>query len=166
MPGVWRYLERTQILSTSTSQHSDAYFYESPEMRQQFYRHVSKGGWPFSTSAHGWPITDCTSEGLKAALCIRGLSCIKEGIQTGELEQIDSERLYDACNVLLEMQNDEGGFATYENTRGFGWFEYLNPSEVFGDIMIDYSYVECTSASLHGLSAFHEAFPNHRAAEV
>lgn len=80
---------------------------------------------------------------------------------------IAPERLYDACNVLLEMQNlDTGGFATYENTRGYGWFELLNPSEVFGDIMIDYCYVECTSASLHGLSAFHAAFPNHRAIEV
>ncbi len=30
------------------------------------------------------------------------------------------------------------GWATYENNRGFRWYEQLNPSEVFGDIMIDY----------------------------
>ena len=41
----------------------------------------------------------------------------------------------------------DGGYATYENTRGYGWYEWLNPSEVFGDIMIDYSYVECSMAS-------------------
>ena len=30
-----------------------------------WYRHISKGAWPFSTADHGWPISDCTSEGLK-----------------------------------------------------------------------------------------------------
>ena len=29
--------------------------------------------------------------------------------------------------------------------------ERLNPSQVFGDIMVDYSYVECTSACLQAL---------------
>ena len=43
------------------------------------------------------------------------------------------------------------GWATYENNRGFGWYEQLNPSEVFGDIMIDYSYVECSMAVLVSL---------------
>lgn len=26
-----------------------------------------QGGWPFSTAAHGWPISDCTGEGLKVS---------------------------------------------------------------------------------------------------
>jgi cycloartenol synthase len=30
-----------------------------------WYRHISKGAWPFSTADHGWPISDCTAEGLK-----------------------------------------------------------------------------------------------------
>jgi squalene cyclase len=47
---------------------SPAFTYESPAMRQRYYRHVSEGGWPFSTAAHGWPISDCTAEGLKAVL--------------------------------------------------------------------------------------------------
>ena len=58
------------------------------------------------------------------------------------------------------------GWATYENNRGFGWYEALNPSEVFGDIMIDYSYVECSMASLTGLYDFHERFPDYRADEI
>ena len=58
------------------------------------------------------------------------------------------------------------GWATYENNRGFGWYEELNPSEVFGDIMIDYSYVECSMASLTALAEFHEKFPNHRTKEI
>lgn len=32
-----------------------------------WYRHISKGAWPFSTADHGWPISDCTSEGLKVS---------------------------------------------------------------------------------------------------
>jgi squalene cyclase len=58
------------------------------------------------------------------------------------------------------------GWATYENNRGFGWYEELNPSEVFGDIMIDYSYVECSMASLTALAEFHEKFPSHRTREI
>ncbi|KAB1209580.1 Cycloartenol synthase [Morella rubra] len=30
-----------------------------------WYRHISKGAWPFSTADHGWPISDCTADGLK-----------------------------------------------------------------------------------------------------
>jgi cycloartenol synthase len=30
-----------------------------------WYRHISKGGWNFSTQENGWPVSDCTAEGLK-----------------------------------------------------------------------------------------------------
>ncbi|KAK7857824.1 cycloartenol synthase [Quercus suber] len=33
-----------------------------------WYHHISKGAWPFSTADHGWPISDCTAEGLKVKL--------------------------------------------------------------------------------------------------
>src|SRR5260370_6856258 len=36
----------------------------------RYHRHSSKGGWPFSTRAHGWPISDCTAEGLRASLLL------------------------------------------------------------------------------------------------
>ncbi len=39
----------------------------------RYYRHISKGAWPFSSRDHGWPISDCSSEGLKAALVLGGL---------------------------------------------------------------------------------------------
>lgn len=35
-----------------------------------------------------------------------------------------------------------------------------------GDIMIDYTYVECTSAVMQALKLFHEHFPDHRAREI
>ena len=163
---VWSYLERTQILSTDMSRSTPAFQYESNANRAKYYRHVSEGGWPFSTSAHGWPISDCTGEGLKAVLCLRHCQAVKSGWDDGTLLPIDAQRLEKAVNVCLTLQNEDGGWATYENTRGFGWYEQLNPSEVFGDIMIDYSYVECSMATLTALYEFHELYPWHRNQEI
>mmetsp|Transcript_24283 Transcript_24283/g.36687 ORF Transcript_24283/g.36687 Transcript_24283/m.36687 type:complete len:945 (+) Transcript_24283:51-2885(+) len=164
---AWAFFERTQILSTKTSQSSAAYQYETPINRDKYYRHISQGGWPFSTSAHGWPISDCTGEGLKASLALLHHSTtVKEGLKSNKLLPISDERLRNAANVCLSYQNEDGGFATYENNRGFGWYELLNPSEVFGDIMIDYSYVECSMATLTALADFHQHDPTYRAAEI
>ena len=69
-------------------------------------------------------------------------------------------------NVVLSFQNAGGGWATYENTRSYAWLELLNPAETFGDIMIDYPYVECTSASIQALRLFARAHPGHRCEEV
>ena len=118
---------------------------------ERFYRHPSKGGWPFSTWEHGWPISDCTAEGLKACLVLA---------QLGRKEwQLSEERLADAVNLLLSLQNPDGGWATYELRRGPVWLERLNPSDVFGDIMVDYSYVECTSACVQALAMYLGATP-------
>lgn len=126
----------------------------------KYYRHISKGAWPFSTRDHGWPITDCTSEGLKAALVLANMSPELVG------PHISAERLYDCVNVILSFQNKDNGWATYENTRSYAALEIINPAETFGDIMIDYSYVECSSACITALSAFRKRYPNHRAAEI
>mmetsp|Transcript_20141 Transcript_20141/g.24969 ORF Transcript_20141/g.24969 Transcript_20141/m.24969 type:complete len:271 (+) Transcript_20141:29-841(+) len=90
----------------------------------------------------------------------RGLDCIKD-------DSVSVKRLSEAVNVILTLQNHDGGWATYENNRGYGWYEWLNPSEVFGDIMIDYSYVECSMACATALRAFIDAFPSHtRSSEI
>jgi cycloartenol synthase len=143
----------------------------------------------------GWPISDCTAEGLKAALRVR-----ESGALPADFPLIPDARLHDAANIILSYQNKDGGWATYENTRGGEWWEWLNPSEVrpacarcrsvsgllglsrcqpcaaavrcplpcqvFGDIMIDYSYVECTSACVTALAAFRKHFPEVRRREV
>ena len=113
---AWNYLERTQILSTEVSQASPAYTYEDAINREKYFRHVSKGGWPFSTSAHGWPISDCTAEGLKSVLALRNLTCV-----TKKGTQISDERLCDAVDVILALQNADGGLRhtkTIEVTAG------------------------------------------------
>jgi lanosterol synthase len=35
------------------------------------YRHPTKGAWPFSTRTQGYTVSDCTGEGLKAAMYIQ-----------------------------------------------------------------------------------------------
>lgn len=109
---------------------------------QRYYRHPCRGGWPFSDRAHGWPITDCTAEGLTAALML----------EDAGLPALPQERILDAVKLLLTWQNRDGGWATYERQRGGRWLELLNPAHVFGDIMVDHSYTECTAASLHSLA--------------
>ncbi|XP_038897606.1 cycloartenol synthase [Benincasa hispida] len=133
---------------------------DCPGDLQSWYRHISKGAWPFSTADHGWPISDCTAEGLKAVLLLSKLPSEIVG------KSIDEERLYDAVNVILSLQNTDGGFATYELTRSYRWLELMNPAETFGDIVIDYPYVECTSAAIQALAAFKKLYPGHRSNEI
>jgi cycloartenol synthase len=128
--------------------------------RERYYRHQSKGAWPFSTVDHGWPISDCTGEGLKAAIALQAAEWVPK------YKLISEDRLQDAIEMILSYQNPDGGWATYELTRGPVWLELLNPSEIFGDIMIDYSYCECSSSSITALVAFRNQYPDYRRAEV
>ena len=93
---------------------SPAFNYESCDNRDKFYRHVSKGGWPFSTSAHGWPISDCTGEGLKGVLALMDSPVVLNAVEKGVLQRIEPSRLYDAVNVILTLQNEDGGEFFYQ----------------------------------------------------
>lgn len=135
LDAAFTYLEANQVLV------------DVPE-RERCFRHASKGGWPFSSRAHGWPISDCTAEGLKACLAIEAA--------TGRA--LPRWRLDASVELMLSLQNPDGGWATYELTRGPAWLEALNASDCFRDIMIDYSYVECTSACVQALRAYRQRF--------
>uniref|UniRef100_A0A673A5L1 Terpene cyclase/mutase family member n=1 Tax=Sphaeramia orbicularis TaxID=375764 RepID=A0A673A5L1_9TELE len=132
---------------------------ENPPDYQKYYRQMNKGGFPFSTRDCGWIVADCTAEGLKSVLLLQDLCPFIS-------QPFSPDRLYDAVNVLLSMRNSDGGFATYETKRGGKLLELLNPSEVFGDIMIDYTYVECTSAVMQALTHFQKTYPEYRAEEI
>lgn len=132
------------------------------------FRHASRGGWPFSDQPHGWPISDCTAEGLKASLVL--LEAQRQGhLPSASYPQGDGhlkQRLKDAADLILSMQNEDGGWATYELCRGPSWLEKLNPSDCFREIMIDYSYVECTSACMQALAAFTLEYPEYKKADI
>ncbi|KAJ8753136.1 hypothetical protein K2173_017701 [Erythroxylum novogranatense] len=57
------------------------------------------------------------------------------------LKFLNANRPYDAVNVILSLQNDNGGYATYELSRSYSWLEVINPAETFGDIVIYYPEV-------------------------
>ena len=72
----------------------------------------------------------------------------------------------DAIDVLLTMQNKHsGGFASYEPQRGSELLEWLNAAEVFGRIMVEYDYPECTTAVVTVLSFF-QKFSDYRKQEI
>ncbi|GKV20470.1 hypothetical protein SLEP1_g30594 [Rubroshorea leprosula] len=124
------------------------------------YRHISKGGWPFSTRDNGWSVSDCTAEALKIAVLLSQMPSNIVG------EAISADQLYDGVNYMLSMQNGNGGYASFELTRSYAWLEMLNSAQVFGEIMIDYQYVECTSAAIQCLATFMKVHPGHRRKEI
>jgi lanosterol synthase len=122
------------------------------------YRQRRKGGWPFSTVDNGYIVSDCTAEGLKAFLILQNIPRFAH--------RLDDERLFDCVDTLLSMQNANGGFASYELVRGSQLLELLNPAEVFDRIMVEYCYVECTSAVNSALTLFSKHYPSYRAQEL
>eukprot|EP01116_Phalansterium_solitarium_P015653 TRINITY_DN3479_c0_g1_i5.p1 TRINITY_DN3479_c0_g1~~TRINITY_DN3479_c0_g1_i5.p1 ORF type:complete len:484 (-),score=86.46 TRINITY_DN3479_c0_g1_i5:131-1582(-) len=65
----------------------------------RYWRHISKGAFPFSTRDHGWPVTDNTAEGLRTTLMFR---------QFGWIKPLEDQRLFDTVNVILSLQNPYG----------------------------------------------------------
>ncbi|CAJ1951641.1 unnamed protein product [Sphenostylis stenocarpa] len=63
-----------------------------------WYRHISKGGWPFSTPDNGWPVSDCTAEGLKTAILLSNLPFERVG------KVVEIEQLCDAVDLILSLQ--------------------------------------------------------------
>lgn len=130
---------------------------EPVAQHKRCYRQNNKGAFPFSTRDCGWIVADCTAEGLKSMLYLHQCTTLR-----GSLPPLDMRRIYDGVDVLLSMQNADGGWATYEQQRGSPLLELINPAEVFRDIMIDYSYVECTSACVQALHTVLHHCPPHR----
>jgi squalene/oxidosqualene cyclase-like protein len=135
--------EQRQALQRAHGYIDDNQVLDELPCRDAFFRHRSRGGWPFSDRLHGWPITDCTAEGLKCAVAL----------QTLVDRPIEAWRLEAAADLILSFQNPDGGWATYELQRAGAWLERLNPSQVFERIMVDYPYVECSSACVQALTA-------------
>ena len=123
------------------------------------YRQSRKGAWPFSTATQGYTVSDCTAEGLRGTLLLQK--------SLGFPEIIPEFRLKQAVDLLLTMQNPgSGGFASYELQRGSELMEYLNAAEVFGRIMVEYDYPECTTAVVTVLTLFQKYYPDYRRKEI
>jgi len=122
------------------------------------YRQQRKGAWAFSTKLQGYTVSDTTSEALKAVLMLQH----KPGYPT----LVSDARIRDAIDTLLTMQNVSGGFASYEPQRGSEYLEYLNAAEVFGRIMVEYDYPECSTAVVTALRLFSKHDPQYRKVDI
>ncbi|KAI9844859.1 MAG: Lanosterol synthase (Oxidosqualene--lanosterol cyclase) [Thelocarpon superellum] len=122
------------------------------------YRQRRKGAWAFSTKAQGYTVSDCVSEALKAVILLQRVHSFPT--------LVSDQRVEEAVDTLLTMQNASGGFASYEPQRGSEYLEYLNAAEVFGRIMVEYDYPECTTAVVTALSLFSKHFPDYRREEI
>ncbi|KAF9302335.1 Lanosterol synthase (Oxidosqualene--lanosterol cyclase) [Mortierella antarctica] len=136
----------------------DCQIKKNPPHMVEGYRDPTLGAWPFSNKFQGYTVSDCTSEGLKAVLLLQKLSYMDD--------RVSIERMHQAVDIVLAMQNSSGGFASYESVRGPQWLELINPAEVFGNIMIEYCYPECSTACVLGLTYFRDQHPTYRRGEI
>ncbi len=113
------------------------------------YRLDPTGGYCFAHVGHGWPVSDCTAEALSALF-------------EAPPGAIDDEVFHRGVRFLLQCQNRDGGFGSYEARRTEVPLEALNPSEMFLDCMTEGSYVECTASCAAALAAYLERFPRGR----
>ncbi|KAL9263607.1 Lupeol synthase-like protein, partial [Drosera capensis] len=127
---------------------------------REMFRHISKGAWTFSIQDHGWQVSDCTAEGLKISLLFSQMPSDIVG------EKLETERLYDAVNVILSLQSTNGGFSAWEPQRAFRWLEKFNPTEFFEDVLIEREYVECTSSAIQALALFKKLHPRHQTMDI
>lgn len=108
---------------------------------ERFFRDPARGGFCFSDGYHRWPVSDCTAEAVSALNYVA-----RRGGQG-----LEGRALEDATRFILQRQNPDGGWGSYERRRGPLWLEQLNPSEMFSQCMVEHSYVECTASCMHAL---------------
>lgn len=129
-----------------------------PDM-EKCYRHPRKGAWAFSNKVQGYAVSDCVSEALKSVILLQKTP--------GYPQLLDDRRIFDAVDTLLTYQDPKtGGCASYETPRGGEWMELLNAAEIFGNIMVEYLYPECTTATVTTLSLFQKHWPDYRSEEI
>lgn len=120
------------------------------------------GGWCFSDGAHRWPVSDCTAEALSAVLTVHRRAELQSGIGP----RISAARLCQAVDFILSRQNPDGGFGTYERTRGPSFLERLNPTEMYAGCMTDFSHPEPTASCVAALARFRDDYPDYQAHRV
>ncbi|KAK1574953.1 hypothetical protein Q3G72_001296 [Acer saccharum] len=127
---------------------------------ESMFRHISKGAWTFSDQDHGWQISDCTAESLNC--------CLQFSLLPPEIvgEKMVPERLYEAVNVILYLQSENGGVAIWERAGASSILEWLNPVEFLEDVVVEHTYVECTASAIQAFVLFKKLYPDHRKKEI
>ncbi|NVB41119.1 2,3-oxidosqualene cyclase [Pseudenhygromyxa sp. WMMC2535] len=118
---------------------------------RQHYRDPARGGWGFANEHHPWPVSDCTAEALEALIHAGARGWDDDDARLGADMRIA------AVEFVLQRQNDDGGFGSYESRRGSMALRRFNPAEMYGNCMLEYSYVECTASCVRGLAVARDA---------
>lgn len=109
----------------------------------EHYREPADGGWGFADERHPWPVSDCTAEALEALIHAAAHDLSRP---------LPRERQLAALRFILQRQNEDGGFGSYEPRRGSLVLKHFNPAEMYGNCMLEYSYSECTASCVRGLA--------------
>lgn len=125
------------------------------ECQNGSFRDPRLGAWPFSTKDQGYTVSDCTAESIKAIIMVMSSDKFKD-----VHDKYNMDKLNPGIDVLLSLQNlgsfEFGSFSTYEKIKATPLLELINPAEVFGNIMVEYPYIECTDSSVLGLAYFNK----------
>ncbi|RYP15992.1 hypothetical protein DL765_005389 [Monosporascus sp. GIB2] len=131
---------------------------ENPLGLAHGYRQRTKGAWPFSTRDQAYAVSDTTAEAVRAVIQLQALESMPK--------LIADDRLQDAVDLILGMENKGGGYSAFEPVRAPKALELINITELYDDVMTDNLYPECTSSVLLCLDTFSRAFPLYRAIDV
>ncbi|WP_216358939.1 pectate lyase, partial [Staphylococcus aureus] len=71
-----------------------------------------------------------------------------------------------AVDNLLMVQNASGGYSSFEPIQGGTYLELLNGTELFGKVMVEYDYAECTSSAITALCLFRDQNKKYRTEDV
>lgn len=135
-----------QFLATQQIQESFPNF-------ERFNRINPRGGFCFARVWHGWPVSDCTAEAVLSLV-----NAPPEALKNCNLE--------DAVRFLLQCQNSDGGFGSYEHRKIASTLEWMNPAEMFANSMTEHSYLECTASCIEALRQFRSHHPDVMRQEI
>lgn len=122
----------------------------------KYHRLPRAGGWTFSYKPNGWVVSDCTAEAVKSLLETENV-----GGPT-----LSDESISQALEFILPLQSKDGGWSSVDTAIGNPKLEWFNAANVFVDIMVDHSYVECTGSILQCFETVRKERPHLITAEM
>ncbi|MED6110496.1 Beta-amyrin synthase [Stylosanthes scabra] len=74
----------------------------------------------------------------------------------------DQDHGWQVSDCIAEgLKSKKGGIGAWEPTGAQEWLELLNPTEFFGDIVVEHESVECTGSAIQALVLFKKLYPEH-----
>ncbi|KAG2385405.1 Lupeol synthase [Vigna angularis] len=97
----------------------------------------------FWLAEDGLKIQSFGSQMWDAAFAIQAILSCDAALLLSEMptdlvgDQMETQRFFDAVNVILSLQSSNGGFPAWEPQRAYRWLEKFNPTEFFEDTLIE-----------------------------